>query len=193
VVRPKSAEKGWLRRRAEVFLRDVGVACGTRVLDFGCGEGNYTIPAARIAGKRGRVYAVDKDRKKLSRTMLVVKKQGLGNVVPLHKVAGRQIPVRARSIDVVLLYDVLHRGYLPDRRQRTAALQEVFRVLKPGGILSCYPTHLKEYGMTFERLLSEVRQTGFRFRGEDRKTLVHDGHMARGRVLQFVRPRGRDR
>ena len=32
------------------------------VLDFGCGEGHYTIPDAKVVEERGKVYAVDKNR-----------------------------------------------------------------------------------------------------------------------------------
>jgi len=187
----KASEKRWLRGRCEGFLREMGVGRGQFVLDFGCGEGNYAIPAARIVGKRGRVYVTDKDRKKLSGLMRTTRKEGLGNVVPVHAVDGRGIAVRPRSIDLVLLYDVLHRGYLPEESQRAATLREVYRTLKPGGILSCYPTHLKKYGMTFERVLNEVRRAGFRRRGESRRTLLHDGKVTRGRLFRFMKPRGK--
>lgn len=187
----KASEKRWLRSRGEGFLREAGVSRGQSVLDFGCGEGKYTIPAARIVGRRGRVYAADKDRKKLSGLMRTARKEGLGNVVPVRAVDGRGIPVRGARIDLVLLYDVLHRGYLPEEFQRAATLRCVYRVLKPGGVLSCYPTHLKKYGMTFERVLKEVRRAGFRLKGERRRTLVHDGNVTRGRLFRFMKPRGK--
>ena len=187
----KASEKRWLRGRCEGFLGEMGVGRGQFVLDFGCGEGNYAIPAARIVGRRGRVYAADKDRKKLSGLVRTARKEGLGNVVPVHAVDGRGIPLRGARIDLVLLYDVLHRGYLPEESQRAAALRGIYRTLKPGGVLSCYPTHLKKYGMTFERVLNEVRRTGFRLKGESRRTLVHDGKAVRGRVFRFVKPRGK--
>jgi cyclopropane fatty-acyl-phospholipid synthase-like methyltransferase len=40
-----------------VLLKKVGIWPGDLVLDFGCGRGCYTIPAAGIVGKRGVVYA----------------------------------------------------------------------------------------------------------------------------------------
>jgi len=46
-------------------LEKVGIQRGHIVLDFGCGSGTYTLPAAEMVGNRGRVYAVDKDRKVL--------------------------------------------------------------------------------------------------------------------------------
>ena len=32
---------------------------GQYFLDFGCGTGDFTIPAAKIVGKKGRVFALD--------------------------------------------------------------------------------------------------------------------------------------
>ena len=186
----KASEKRWLRRRGEGFLREVGIGRGQSVLDFGCGEGKYTIPAARIVGRRGRVYAADKDRKKLSGLMRTARKEGLGNVVPVYTVDGREVPIRPRSVDLVLLYDVLHGGHFPEEAQRTATLRAIHRAMKPGGVLSCYLTHLRKYGLTFERLLDEMRRTSFRLKGERRRTLLHGDSLTRGQVFSFVKPRG---
>lgn len=41
------------------MLKDAGVKPGMSGLDFGCGPGRYSIPAARIVGREGAVYAVD--------------------------------------------------------------------------------------------------------------------------------------
>lgn len=186
----KTPEKRWLLRQGEGFLRGTGVGQGQFVLDFGCGEGKYTIPAARIVGRRGRVYAADKDRKKLSELMRTARKERLGNVVPVHAVDGREGPIKPRSVDLVLLYDVLHGGHFPEEAQRTVALRGIHRALKPGGVLSCYLTHLKKYGLTFKRVLEEMRRVGFRLKGERRRTLVHGDNLTRGRVFTFVKPRG---
>ena len=187
----KASKKHWLRHRGEGFLRNVGVGRGQFVLDFGCGEGNYAIPAARIVGRRGRVYAADKDRKKISGLMRTAGKEKLGNVVPVHVADGREVPVRPRSVDLVLLYDVLHGGHFPEEAQRAATLRAIHRAMKLGGALSCYLTHLRKYGLTFERLLDEMRRTGFRLKGERRRTLLHGDSLTRGRVFRFVKPRGK--
>jgi len=57
--------KKWLQKHAEIFLAEIGIRKGQIVLDFGCNEGNYTIPAARIIGEKGKVYAIDKEGKSL--------------------------------------------------------------------------------------------------------------------------------
>ena len=38
------------------LLKAVGIKKGQTVLDFGCGEGNYTIPAAKLVKNEGKVY-----------------------------------------------------------------------------------------------------------------------------------------
>ena len=54
--------KKWLAKDGENFLRGIGIRKGQTVLDFGCNKGHYTIPAAKVLGKQGKVYAFDKDK-----------------------------------------------------------------------------------------------------------------------------------
>jgi len=63
----------WLNVKGKKFLKNIGIEEGHRVLDFGCGNGVYSIPAARVAGRRGRVYVLDDDKnaiRELSETAL---------------------------------------------------------------------------------------------------------------------------
>ena len=43
----------------ERCLREAGVTAGQTVVDYGCGPGLFTFPAADIVGAEGKVYAVD--------------------------------------------------------------------------------------------------------------------------------------
>ncbi len=181
----------WLAARAAGFLRRVGLAEGRTVLDFGCNRGNYARPAARIVGLGGKVYAVDKDKKVLRELRRAAKHKGLRNMRCIHVSEDGRLPLRTGSVDTVLLYDVLHRGYLPEVAQRKHILQEIHRVLQPGGLLSFFPTHLKKYGLTFRELIREVRKADFKPRGESRRRLVHDGKLVRGRILAFRRGRNK--
>jgi precorrin-6B methylase 2 len=52
--------KKWLNRMGEIFLIDVGIKQNHSVIYFGCGKGAYVIPAARVVGAGGKVYAADK-------------------------------------------------------------------------------------------------------------------------------------
>ena len=41
------------------FLEHTGIGPGWNVLDYGCGTGSYSIPAAQLVGPMGKVYAAD--------------------------------------------------------------------------------------------------------------------------------------
>src|SRR5918995_1330121 len=45
--------------RTTSILRAAGIAAGQVVVDLGAGPGFFTLPAARVVGESGRVYAVD--------------------------------------------------------------------------------------------------------------------------------------
>ena len=180
----------WFRRRAEPFLRSIGVRECLQVADIGCHNGRFTVPMARIVGSCGTVYAIDKDRDVLANVNQSIKNEGWHNIKVIKADLARDTlaPIARESIDLALLYDVLHRGYMPDRRERHNMLKHVYRIIKPGGILSCFPTHLKKYRFTFEALLGEIVEAGFALKGESRPRLVHDGRLVRGRVFRFRRP-----
>jgi len=178
----------WMQSGAQAFLMRAGIAEGQIVLDFGCNRGNYALPAARAVGQTGRIYALDRNAEALKELAAAAQKEGLENVQCLHLTDDRRgIPLPAGSVDVVLLYDVLHRGYLPEPEQREFVLRNIHRVLKASGLLSLYPTHLKKYGMTFEEIVTEVEDVGFRLEAESRRRLVHDGNLTRGRVFTFTK------
>ena len=181
------ATKNWLERKAQSFFRRVGLKEGQTVLDFGCNKGDYVIPASQVVGPRGKVYALDKEPDALSGLQRKLKKQGQRGVECLQVAEHEGIPLPARSIDAVLLYDVLHRGYFPELRERRRLLADVHRVLKPGGLLSFHATHLRQYGMTFAKAVDEVKSVGFDLRGRSYRRLVHDDRLVRGQVFAFTK------
>ena len=70
----------WLRSHVEEVLPEIGVKESQTILDFGCGTGLYAIPAARLVGKRGKIYALDKNAGALETLKESVRKEGLENV-----------------------------------------------------------------------------------------------------------------
>jgi len=184
----KSSVAKWMQQSAVGFLRRVGLREGDVVLDFGCNRGNYTIPAVRLVGETGKVYALDKNEEPLRRLAQALKSEGLANVEIVCASDDSDMPLKPASADIALLYDVFHRGYLPDAVQRERLLRRIFAVLKPGGLLSCYPTHLRKFHMTLSRVLQEIGAAGFLLEGSSRRTLVHDDELVRGRVFTFRKP-----
>jgi len=129
--------KRWLDKNAYEVLAEVGVRAGMAVLDFGCGSGTYTIPAAKLVGEEGRVYALDIDKRALDRMEEKARKEGLKNIVRIDSSGGEEIRLEDETVDLVLLIDVLH-----EVGNREALLEEVYRILKRGGTVCIYPMHI---------------------------------------------------
>ena len=171
------------------FLRDIGIQPGDKVLDFGCRVGHYSIPAAFAVGRLGMVYALDKDSGPLDQLTEKAQKLGLSNIKTMRTPGQVDVAMESDTIDVVLLYDVLHYFMLRDRRR---LYQEAFRVLKPNGLLSIYPKHtaentpLQEFKDVHVRDVEhEIRMSGFQPEGPWEAILSHDDALEYGRVFNF--------
>lgn len=183
----KSSVRKWLEESIEKVLKHIGIEKGQKVLDFGCGHGNYTIPVARLVGEQALVYALDEDKATLDQLMSKVKSIGLKNITRLDPLDKTRIGLDNESVDVVLLYDVLHYYYFPKENDRRQLLREVYRVLKPNGLLSFYPTHLEPH---MEPKLADVRKEieESYFHEEDEyigMTMFHDDNVEKGTVINF--------
>jgi ubiquinone/menaquinone biosynthesis C-methylase UbiE len=117
------------RLRAEGVLSALeraGIRPGTSVVDFGCGPGRYTLPAARMVGAEGTVYALDVHPLAVRMVEKKARRQGLGNVRAIRTDCDSSLP--PGSIDVVLLFNALH-----DVEDKESVLAELHRVLKKDG------------------------------------------------------------
>jgi ubiquinone/menaquinone biosynthesis C-methylase UbiE len=118
-------------------LAEVGITPGSQVLDYGCGPGGYIVAAAELAGKSGKIYALDIHPLAVQKVKDISSKKRLNNVETILSDGKTGLP--DNSLDVVLFYDTFHSLSEPDR-----VLEELHRVLKPDGILSFSDHHLKE-------------------------------------------------
>ena len=169
----------WLDREGEEFLRKIGVRESQTILDFGCGRGNYALPAAGIVGEEGRVYALDKNQRALDELMQRVEGERLRNVTRIDTSGEVEIHLEDGSADVVLLYDIFWYFPLTDERL-LKLLSEVYRVTADGGLLSVYPKHINS-----EQLRDKIESAGFKLEGKYCGRLIHDGNIESGRVLNF--------
>jgi len=167
----------------EKVLTAVGVCTGERCLDFGCGHGNYTIPLAHLVGPTGEVLGLDQDAEALQRLGERVRRAGIETVRVLSASAKTTLPIEDMSIDVVLLYDVLHDHYFSVER-RAALVEEAARVTRPGGRLSVFPNHMT--GRQIKRdIVAPAGRLGFAAMEAYVGPLVHDDGIIDGRVLIF--------
>jgi len=169
-----------LKARAFQVLERVGIKASQRVLDFGCGSGTYTIPAAKIVGNRGKVYALDKDEGVLDDLMRTADSAGLTNIERMDTAGGTQIALASGSVDAVLLFDVFHDYYFSSLDERQELLAEIYRILKSHGLLSVYPKHMETEAK------DEIESADFSLESERPATLIHEGkNLERGQILNF--------
>jgi len=119
------------------ILEEVGIKAGFQVLDYGCGPGGYIIPLAELVGESGKVYALDIHPLAIQKVQDITLKKQLANVETI--LSDCQTGLSDNSLDVVLLYDIFHHLIDSD-----VVLKELYRVLKPDGILSFSDHHMKE-------------------------------------------------
>lgn len=177
--------QNWLERDGEEFLKTIGMKKGQTVLDFGCGEGHYTIPAAKLVGEEGKVYAVDKDEQALDRLGQIIKKSQTKNVKVM--IGKSTSYLKNNSVDFILCYDVIH--YLKDRK---IIYHEFNRVLKHKGIFSLYPKHHKNDDplmelahLKLDDIIKEVEEAGFSLQDKLLKRLIHDDYYNNGYLYHF--------
>jgi len=183
--------KEWLNREGEAFLEDIGIKKGDVVLDFGCGDGSYTIPAAKVVSKEGKVYAMDKDVESINKLMEIAKTKGLKNIIPLHtKSEESKINLENESIDVVLLYDVIHlvgKNNTSTVDDRKKLYKDVYRITRKNALISVYPSHLTTHTdvTSKEEIKKEIVETGFSFEKEIYTELIHDDNKVKDYILNF--------
>ena len=104
---------------------------GQFFLDYGCGPGWFTLPAARIVGKEGKVYALDCIPRHLKIVDKKAREKGLSNIETI--LSDKKTGLPDECIDTIWMCDTLH-----EIRQKRVLLEELHRVLKAGGTLAIY-------------------------------------------------------
>lgn len=128
---------------------------GDTVLELGPGPGYFTVEASRMVGPEGRVICLDIQREMIALLRGRLDEQGVANAHPVVGDATR-LPLSDRSVDAAFLVAVL--GEIPDR---PAALRELRRVMKPGGVLS-FTESLTDPDYVFQDSLRDLcRASGF--------------------------------
>lgn len=135
------------------------------VLDIGCGRGLMVIGAAKrlVAGQTGIAVGIDLWRKEdqSANTPAAARDnariEGVADRVRIDTGDARALPYADGSFDVVLSHWVVHN--LDSAEDRLKVLDEMLRVLRPGGVLvladiagsAQYRQHLKARGVSHVR------------------------------------------
>ena len=110
--------------KPEEEIHKLGLKEGQKILDYGCGIGSYTFPAANLVGEKGRVYALDKQPLAIKKIKEKAQKEGFYNIGTILSDGDTGLP--NESVDVILLYGVLH-----EVKHKEPLLKELYRILKP--------------------------------------------------------------
>ena len=141
------------------LLKETGIETGFRVLDYGCGPGSYILPLAELVGTTGKIYALDIHPLAIKKVREIAERAKIENIETIE--SGCNTGLSDNSINVVLLYDIFHDLSRPD-----AVLQELHRVILPGGTLSFSDHHMKE-----QDIITRVTATGmFQLSKKGKKT-----------------------
>lgn len=98
------------------------------VVEFGCGYGTFTIPAAKVI--KGKIYALDIEPDMIRMTEEEAKKYALNNVQTIMRdfmTEGSGLP--DEGVDYVMLFNILH------LEKPMILINEAKRILRDGGRL----------------------------------------------------------
>ena len=102
---------------------------GMTVLDFGSAMGYFSLPMARMAGLKGRVYCVDIQEKMLQNLLKRAKKAGLDQTIKTRLVGKSYDPLEFQNkIDFAMLFAVAHE--VTDQRM---LFTDLFSMVQSGG------------------------------------------------------------
>ncbi|MCP5083073.1 MAG: class I SAM-dependent methyltransferase [Alphaproteobacteria bacterium] len=128
-----------------------------RLLDAGCGTGNYS---AALAPHVGRLNGIDFNPDMLAQAAAKLQDEIAQDRAKLEQGSLMALPFEDETFDAVMINQVLHHledGKDPARNGHRAAVNECARVLKPGGILlvnACSHRQLKD-GFWYNHLIPQ--------------------------------------
>lgn len=114
-----------LKRRAKRIVEELNPSSGEQIVDLGCGTGYYLFLLSSLSLKL-HLTGFDNDIKAIGEAKTLLKSRNIKFIVGnLHK-----MPFKDASFDKAVASEVLEHV-----RSDALALKEIFRVLKPGGVL----------------------------------------------------------
>jgi ubiquinone/menaquinone biosynthesis C-methylase UbiE len=117
------------RQNPEAILVEIGLEPGMIFTDLGCGEGFFTLPAARMVGEGGHVYSLDINAESIEHLKEAAAWEGLRNITAIAA-AGEAGILCEECADIVFFGTVLH-----DFRDAALVLRNARSMIKPTGRL----------------------------------------------------------
>jgi ubiquinone/menaquinone biosynthesis C-methylase UbiE len=113
----------------DAILAMIGLKPSFTFIDVGCGEGFFAIPAAKVVGRKGKVYALDIDEDAIAELKRNAARQGLKNLQAV--VGGAEETVLCEACADILFFGIV----LHDFKAPVKVLANAKIMLKPAGRL----------------------------------------------------------
>jgi ubiquinone/menaquinone biosynthesis C-methylase UbiE len=111
----------------EKTLISLGLKKGDIMADIGCGIGYFTIPASKIVGDSGRVFAMDIIPEMLQEVEIKMSKENVSNVETVLT-KENDLKLEEDKITIAFISTVLH-----ETEDKEKFLREVKRIISPEG------------------------------------------------------------
>ena len=118
------------RKEVDLFSEILGLSPDEKILDLCCGQGRHSLELARRGYKN--IEGLDRSHYLIQKAKKEAKKEGLA--VRFREGDARKLPYPADTFDTVMILGNSF-GYFETLKDDLLVLKEVFRVLKPWGIL----------------------------------------------------------
>jgi SAM-dependent methyltransferase len=149
-------------RECERLLSNISFRGDEQVLDVGCGRGLLLIGAAKRLNT-GTATGIDiwqtedLSGNKPEATLENARRENVAERVKIETADMRKMPFADGTFDVIVSRAAIHNLYSAD--DRAAAIREIARVLKPGGLaLIDDIRHFRQYGAVFMENGCDVRR-----------------------------------
>ncbi|MEM0160745.1 MAG: class I SAM-dependent methyltransferase [Candidatus Parvarchaeota archaeon] len=135
------------------ILKSIGIGTDMTVIDVGCGPGYYTIPAAKLVGNSGKVYALDIYKKVPAIIKNKMAIENLKNIDIIIKNA-EDTGIENNSVDFEIMF-----GFIHSLSGIDGIIREMRRILKVNGIMAVQKTP----GVKKKELIEKIESFNFHF------------------------------
>ncbi len=135
-----------------ILVEKLGIKPGHKVLDIGCGTGRLTLHVAGIIGPGGWIAGIDPSVQRIEIARRKTKDAPFPNISFEKGNSNELYHFEDNCYDIVYLNIVLH--WIHDKKD---ALNQIYRILKPGGKLGI-TTGNKDKPYTVKSIINEILQ-----------------------------------
>ncbi|MFA9391499.1 MAG: class I SAM-dependent methyltransferase [Prolixibacteraceae bacterium] len=175
----------WLQNDGAKMVIDLGVKQEDKVIDFGCGEGRYTIPISQVVGENGHVYSVEHNEDAIAILLKRLPVFTSPNTVSLLKIDDfkNTNTIADNSIDSIFIFDVLQ--YIQDW---DLLFSFCSRVIKAKGSIFIYPAAIPHPdSVDIKIAISKLTSIGFNHCNTKEYRMMHNVDMVDDTVYSFFK------